>query len=251
MRDVVTSVGSLGQAMAIAKFSDPAPRVSVALSQSSKDASLSTTSADLLAILIDRQENYTGEDITISDANLNDIIADPTVNFSKIHFKSCIIHRLELGRSSSSEETRNYPRFQDCVIDRLDGVVSERDVPPGVFLGSTSVERYSAFTDTNDAVMKSGLPEPVKVLLTMLRKLFLQRGTGRQYSALKRGLPPNSIRYVEPIAALIKSNQFAEDITIDRRTILIPNRTKSAEALSIINGPNISTHELMRAVKEL
>jgi hypothetical protein len=151
----------------------------------------------------------------------------------------------------SAAERKNYPRFQDCMIGILEGAISTDDIPVGILKGTTSVEKFSAFSATNDAVMETDLPNSVKVLLTMLRKLFLQRGSGRQYSALKRGLPISASAFVDPIAALIKSHGFAEDVSLDRRVILIPNRSKSKDAFSIINGPNASNHPLIKGVREM
>ena len=124
-------------------------------------------------------------------------------------------------------------------------------MPSGILTGSTSVETYAAFTATNDAVMNLALADPVKVLLTILRKLFMQRGTGRQYSALRRGLPPTLTNYVEPVINQIKVNDLAKDVYLNRRAILIPNRARTAEALAIINGPNASTHRLIEAVRTM
>jgi hypothetical protein len=159
------------------------------------------------------------------------------------------LRTIELGRSSTEKDSRNFLHFHDCVIDRIEGAASERDVPAGVLTGKTSVENYAAFTATNEAVMRSALPNEVKVLITILRKLFMQRGTGRQYSALRRGLPIGLVKHVDPIIAQIKAEAFAEDVYLDRRTILIPNRSRSADALAIINGPNTSTHPLIERVR--
>ena len=212
---------------------------------------MAKTSADLISILIDQQSDYSGPPISIQDANFDTIIVDPELNFSAITLTRCIIGTVDLGRTSTSMDGRNSVRFHDCMIDQLEGAASAQDVPAGMLTGSTSVETYSAFTATNGAVMKSTLPEPVKVLLTILRKLFMQRGTGRQYGALRRGLPTGLIRYVDSIIAMVKANGFAEDVYVDRRTILIPNRTRSADALAIINGPNTSTDPLITSVRAL
>lgn len=219
--------------------------------QAGQRVDLATTSADLMTILIDNNVGYSGESLSIKDADFGVIVVDPDLNFSDITFTRCIINTVELGRSNAAQDERNSAHFHDCVIDRIEGAVSARDVPAGVLTGSTTVENYAAFTATNDAVMRSSLPSQVKVLLTILRKLFIQSGSGRQYSALRRGLPASLVRYVEPIVACIKAEAFANDVVLDRRPILIPNRSRSADALAIINGPNTSTHPLVERVRNL
>jgi hypothetical protein len=251
LENVSVVLSELGREMAVVHLDDVSAKVSIALSQSGQHPGLSITSVYLMSALIDQQADYKGPPLSVHDANFNTIVVDPELDFSAITLSRCIISTVELGRSSAAKDIQNSLHFHDCVIGRIDGVVSDRDVPTGVLTGSTSVEKYAAFTETNGAVLKSMLPDPVKVLLTVLRKLLMQRGTGRQYSALRRGLPAGLIRYVDPVITQVKIELFAEDVYLDRRNILIPNRSRTADALSIINGPNASTHPLIERVRKM
>ena len=248
LENVIMPLGDLGRNMALSQLQDAEQKVPAALRKSSQSASLAVTTADLLSLLIDLQIDYSGAPLCIQDVHFESIVVDPEVDFSRITLRCCTISTVELGMN---KDRGNAPRFEDCVIDRFEGAVSSQDVPAGVLIGSTSVENYAAYSATNDAVMNTKLPESVKVLLTILRKLFLQRGTGRQYSALRRGLPPQLVRYVDPIIARLKTNGLAADAYLDRRTILIPNRAHSADALAIINGPNTSIHPLIESIRGL
>lgn len=251
LNDLGISLGDLGRSMVIARFSDPSARVAFALSQSNNQPRLGTVSADLITILIDLGSDYVGDVVNITDTNFDHFFVDLELNLSNIHLHRCIINTLEFGRSSVSKDIKNSIRFHDCVIDRLEGAMSLQDIPQGVLNGSTSVEVFSAYPATNDAVIRTNLPDSIKVLITILRKLFMQRGSGRQYSAFKRGLPPNLLSLVDSVTAQVKGRGFASDVYIDRRTLLVPNRTKSAEALSIINGPNTSDSALIKAVRSI
>lgn len=249
LNGVQVALGSLGREMASTSASFTASKICIALSQSSRRLELATTSEDLISILMDWQVGYSGDDLTIAESNFDLIHIDPELDFSRVTFVRCIVGTLEIGRSIVAQNSSRFPRFHDCLIDKLFGATSEKDVPEGVLTGSTSVENYASFTPTNDAVMRSTLPSRVKVLLTILRKLFMQSGSGRQYSALKRGLPTDLVGYVDEIVALIKSEAYAEDVYVDRRTILVPIRSRSNDALAIINGPNTSTHSLIEKVR--
>ena len=249
LENVIVPLGDLGRDMALAVLNDVGPKIWVALSQSGQNPSLAIASADLISMLNELQPSYEGSSISIQDAHFEVIIVDPEVDLSKITLRRCTINSVELSRTSTAKDVDHAPHFEDCVIGRLEGAFSKQDVPAGILTGSTSVEAYAAFSATNDAVMNTKLPDPVKVLLTILRKLFLQRGTGRQYRALRRGLPPRLVRYVDPIIAQLKTSGLAADAYLDRRTILIPNRVRSIDALAIINGPNTSTHPLIESVR--
>lgn len=251
LENVIVPMGDLGKDMAMARVSNADAKASVALGQCGENPRLTTTAADLISILIDWRVSYRGVQINIQDANFDKITVDPELDFSAITLTRCIINTVELDRAPTTTDFGNSLCFESCVIDRMEGAASEKDVPAGLLIGSSSVEVYAAFAATNDAVIQSTLPDPVKVLLTVLRKLFMQRGTGRLYSALRRGIPTKLVKYVDPITAQVKAKGFAEDLSIDRRTILIPNRSRSADALAIINGPNTSTHPLIVSVREL
>lgn len=219
--------------------------------QSSLLPQLSVNTGDLLFTLMDLGLGYDGDYINIEDGHFENIIIDTELDFSKIKFVRCTINSLDLGHFTNFNLKSRILSFVDCVIGRVEGAVSLSDVPSGLFQGSTSVESFSAYAETNDAVMQTNLPDQLKVLLTILRKLFMQRGNGRQYSAFARGLPVSLKKYVIPITDQVKAQGFAQDIYLDRRTILIPNRSRRADAFSIINGPNTSTHALVMKVREI
>ena len=243
------TLGPLAVAMAAHKAEGA--KLSIALAQTNQNAALSVTAADLIAILSERREPYRGESMVIQDAHFDQITIDSELDLSKIEFLECTFARVELGRSSPEVEKRNLPRFRKCIIDRLEGAVSLADVPRGTLDFETSVERFIAFAETNDSVMEADLPLAVRVLIVVLRKLFMQRGSGRQKAALRRGLSPKAAAHVEEIITLICSHDFAEERTLDRRPIVMPNRSKSGQAIGIINGPNTSVHPLMRDARKL
>lgn len=251
LNDIKRSIGPLGSAMAAEFVDNLQSKLSVAIAQAARRATLAVTAADLITIVMERQESYNGEAVVIEKASFDSIVIDAAIDISNITFKECIFSTVELGRGSISEERNNLPQFIDCAIDKMEGVMGPDDLPKGVLAGSSTVEHYVGFAATNDAVMESALSAPVKVLLTILRKLFLQKGSGRQYGALRRGIPPNTARFVDPIVSLIKSSGFAEAVSLDRRLIIVPNRRRSGEALSIINAPNASTHSLLKEVRAL
>lgn len=240
--------------LALQMASDAIPekvKLSVALEQCAHQDGMSITASDIVNILVDRGEDYTSSPITLQKNDFNRMILDPLSNLSKITFQECVFNVIEFSRGDPDQERSCFPLFLNCLIERVEGATSSVDLPPTMQSGENSVENFAAYAGTNDAVISSSLPASVKVFLTVMRKLFMQRGAGRQYGALKRGLPAGLSKYVIPITDLIKSHGYAEDVLLNRRTILIPNRSKSADALRMINGPNSSQDPLLTAVKAL
>lgn len=245
------STAEFGREMATIGLDENATKVSLALQQACNDGKYSLTAGDLISVLNDNKWDYQGPRIEISDANFDRITLDGEVNFSNITLKSCAITSLEINVDSKNNMDENSIALSGCLIGQLEGAFSAGDVPSNMLTGGTVVEKYAAYTATNDAVMQSGLPDSVKVLITILRKLFMQRGTGRRYNALRRGLPPNTTKYVDPIVAQIKTLNFAQDVYLNRHPVLIPNRSRSKDALSIINGPNTSASPLIDFARKL
>ncbi|HET8638508.1 MAG TPA: NACHT domain-containing protein, partial [Acidobacteriaceae bacterium] len=68
LEDVQAPLGPLGREMAGWEVPDLTPKMSVALSQASRSQSLNATSADLISMLIDSQENYRGDQVYIEEA---------------------------------------------------------------------------------------------------------------------------------------------------------------------------------------
>ncbi|MEM9161410.1 MAG: hypothetical protein AAGB46_20375 [Verrucomicrobiota bacterium] len=244
------SLGILGKEMVFWHLGGETGSLQLAIQQSAKDPKYSRLTCDLFSVMNENSISYTGDVLIISDGYFDHLEVDANQDFSNIKFRECLIRKLELGRSDLKHEEKSFPKFKRCVIERVIGAMSASDLPKRLFSG-TSIEDFSEFAATNEAVIKSNLPEPTKVLLTILRKLFIQRGSGRLISALHRGLPQRSTKFVMPIIDALISRGFSEIITLDRRNILLPNRSKAADALSIINAPNMSKEEILSDVKKM
>lgn len=244
-------LGDLAREICLWRLGDSFAKLSVALECASQQENVSTVSSDLMSMMLDSGTSYGGRDIEIRDLHFENLAIDSCIDLGRVTLSSCTISTLTISRSDATTESGRLPKLKDCMIGKLEGALSKHDVPSGILIGTTTVEDFSAYAATNVAVMNSPLPTSVKVLITILRKLFVQSGSGRKYGAFKRGIPQDAVRFVDPICSLIKSRGFAQDVSLNKTLVLIPNRTKSAEALGIINGPNTSENPLIRSVRAL
>ena len=80
------------------------------------------------------------------------------------------------------------PRFKGCFFAEVHGHVSSKDLPPTVFDKECLFGEFPESLETTDAILDLDLPLGVRVLLTMLRKLYQRSGRGRRENALYRGL---------------------------------------------------------------
>lgn len=119
------------------------------------------------------------------------------------------------------------------------------------FETGSQILRVEIFSDTNDAVMSSDLPIGYKVLKTILRKLFIQKGAGRQERAFHRGIGNVSQNLVGSLLQIIREAGFAAPTRLRGSIVWHPNRAFSARAKRIIDSMHILGDEVVLKAVEL
>ena len=184
---------------------------------------------------------FDAQDLKIVDglADVIDLEDHPIVNLS---LQGCMINRLRYEPHGSNI------RLNSCQVLKLEGIANARALP----------ERFEACNidefddrDTNAAIVRSTLRDPVKVLLIIVRKLFLQRGSGRLDSALTRGVDNSLQRYVVPVRDLLVSRGIVYSHVTNGRTIWHGNRMHRSQMLQLRERPMWSDDQLVRDVEAL
>lgn len=111
------------------------------------------------------------------------ILSDHPV-FGATSFRDCVIERLD---ASGVDESSAIPHFQDALIGLLDGVSAMPKWLESRFTGC-EIGRYSTATQTTAGIMQLGIDRESRVALSVLKKVFGQRGSARKEGALSRGL---------------------------------------------------------------
>jgi hypothetical protein len=149
-----------------------------------------------------------------------------------------------------SEESIKYsPCFNSCAFGSVIGVVG-----PAVIGEKFKECQYGEFTEgteTTDKILASGLEPAIRVTLTILKKLFFQSGSGRQLSALYRGLDNTSRKYVDPVVDILCGENFAYWARGRTGDVLIPNRKRAEAVLKIMRNPKGSGDAVIRKVAGL
>ena len=158
-------------------------------------------------------------------------------NVAAIVLESCLIDQIRLDVNVPTDVI-----FRKCMIDRVEGVAASRELP-AMFDNCEIVEFDN--TQTNTAIMRSDLPPSVKVLLTIIRKLFLQRGSGRVEAALYRGLEERYTSHVEPILQHLDSSGIIFSHPSPRGIIWHGNRAERTRMLRILEKPSKSDDMLL------
>ncbi len=164
-----------------------------------------------------------------------------------VHFQDCLFTRLELD---SETDGGILPRFHACFVGTIEGRVSAEDLPPGVFQDCT-FDAFGTAAATTNQVLDLQLPLGVRVLVTVLKKLFERRGRGRRENALYRGLDHRAKRLVPDVLQLLKANRIALPCRRGVDTIWLPDRSGRARAGKIVASPSAKDDPLAVAAAKL
>ena len=202
---------------------------------------------DVLQISIIADKAYTAANCEVNGATCSVLdLSEVKIDLSRITMRECIIGTLRMP----SDETTILPGIVECVIDQVEGRVSAQDLPS--CMKECFIEKYSTGVETTAKIMMvAGLNVPVAVCLTILRKLFLQRGAARKDNALYRGLDGKSQRYVPDVLTALQSEGFAAATKTGENTIWKPVRARTARVRQMLVAPSINTDSLLIKVRAL
>ena len=169
-------------------------------------------------------------------------------DLSGVEFADCYFGSLEteLGMDAS-----RLPRFDGCMFGRINGWTSRGDMPSDRFDDSCIVENFFGSTDTTSSIMELELPLGSRVCVTILKKLYERRGTGRKENALRRGLDHRAGRFVDGVLRVLRSEGLASPYTARGITIWLPDRSSQRRVGRITSAPATSDDAAMRKCGEL
>ncbi|MFE6446946.1 NACHT domain-containing protein [Nocardiopsis dassonvillei] len=154
--------------------------------------------------------------------------------FDRIYFKDSIIHNLDI---SSLDSTSGCPEFRECIIGYLDGASSIPNWLSPKFIEST-VEEFSSSSQTTSGIMSLELSTDTKIALTILKKIYSQRGSGRKESSLSRGLDPAIRGRVPDVISALHAKGWMQRTSSGKENVYVPIKSRRGEALKALENPN-------------
>ncbi|MCS5830741.1 NACHT domain-containing protein [Klebsiella variicola] len=93
-------------------------------------------------------------------------------NLNHLTFKNCFFSLLNIDTQCDSS---SLPIFDGCAILKIRGRASEKDLPLFNFRDGTEIEEFTESAETQSSILSlNGLSKGEKVMLSILRKLFIQ-----------------------------------------------------------------------------
>ncbi len=161
-------------------------------------------------------------------------LGSPTGDLSRLEFSDCLFGRLELEPEA---EVAKLPTFRGCYIQSFEGRVSRRDVPVERFDRDCIIDNFIEAAGTTAAVLTLDLPLGTRVCLTVLKKIYERRGSGRKENALYRGLNQSARNVVPGVLQALKSEGLAVPYRRKTETIWLSGRDRR-RASRLIAAPS-------------
>ena len=243
------TLGQLGIGVASRRLdSERSARLTTALQVSGGRNSVDTLIADLVRICKDRAESIASK-VYVRNVLVDEMeLAGTDADLSNVEFQTCYFRTVKLDLTSIS--VARLPRFRDCFINEIQGPTGENQIPSN-FETDCYIESFSDQPETINAILNLDLPLGTRVLMTILRKLYMQSGRGRRHGALARGLDQRGKQMVPRILAALQQEGFAVVIKRGDREIWLPNRSTRVRASRIIAEPSTCGDPLIAKVVRL
>ena len=206
----------------------------------------STLVADVVRLIIGAgfgiRKNIVVAEVVIPELELGSLGED----ISALQFSDCLFARVELDPAA---DVTKIPVFRGCFIESFEGRLSRTDLPSDRFDDECMVDYFVEAAETTAAVLMLDLPLGTRVCLTVLKKIYERRGSGRKENALYRGLDQRARRLVPGVLQVLKSQRLAVPYRRKGERIWLAGRDRR-RASRMIAAPNaVSDAVLTRCAK--
>lgn len=221
-----------------------AGKFSAALREASDRPDGDVLAVDVFQTMVESNTGYDGEEkIHMRDICINSLDFDVSdVSYNGIIFTQCLFQRINLP---PHVERDCLPKFEGCYIGLLDGRVSEKDLPADVFGDSCEIDEYSETIYTTAGILELGLSIGVRLTLVVLKKLYLQAGSGRKESALYRGLDHRHRRLIPDVLEVLQKHGLARQATGSNEPVWLPVRARSGRVRQLLTSPSEASDQVL------
>ena len=224
-------------------------KLRTALQQAGKDDEQGELCLDLIQISKEMGFGFSGQPFAVRNVLVKDAsFGDLQLDFSSISFRDCLFQRLEIDVSA---EVFQLPKFYSCYVGTLDGRVSQMDLPDGIFDKNCVFDSFGESSQNTAAILALPLSIGTKVLLTVLKKLYLQPGVGRKESALFRGLDHRARALVPDVLDLLVREELAIRSTVGEEPVWLPTRSESLRVRRLVSSPLGSSDHLIKKANSI
>lgn len=201
--------------------------------------------SDLIRVLLNLEKDYTEASVQVEDVFIGYLyLPASSRSWSSISFVDCYFSTIEIDVEVEEE---HLPKFRECFIKTVLGRVSAADLPNHTFEDDCVIESFDDNVATTAAILELSLPLKTKVLLTVLKKLYIQRGSGRKESALLRGLDHRGRALIPEVMELLQRNGLAYKSRGAGGIVWLPVRSQQGRVMKLVSSPTSSDDSLLES----
>lgn len=169
-------------------------------------------------------------------------LQDTDSDFGALTFRDCVVITLDLTEYDGETPL---PHFDRCIIGTVLGAASATALPAGRFTDCT-FEAFDPSSRTTHGILgMPGLRPRQKVLLTVLKKVYMQAGAGRKEEALTRGLPPHFREHVPTAIDHLVASGLLVASRSRARTLYLPVRGQRSRVRGLLESPATSADKVL------
>lgn len=189
-------------------------------------------------------DNLDFKDIYINDGHFS-YLSFEGKEIKRLTISDSYIERVDLTNSKFLDQVQ----IRDCIISTIYGVSSSNSIPDE-FVGC-DIENYETLATTT-LIKKANLSLSQKLLVEMLRKIFLQPGAGRKEAALLRGMGATANKQLsEKILGKLMDEGLVTRHKGDEGYIYKPVRNQTGRIKHIIADLTLSKDPLWQDITNL
>lgn len=250
LTDVESATGHLGIELAsykVEKNGFTENKINAALTEAQRN-NMSYIALDVARLLLEMGFAI-NQEVTLDGLLIPEFELDATIeSVSKLHFRNCYFYWLGLD---PAVDILKIPSFHECFIGELEGRVSQNDLPPNRFDNKCHIAKFAKTAETTAGVLTLDLPLGTKVCLTVLKKLYEQKGSGRRENALYRGLDDRARRLVPGVLQVLLSEGMALPDRSKKNVVWRPSRNHKARVARIIGAPTTGKDSILQRCETL
>lgn len=219
-----------------------AEAASAALQMAVKEQRAPALTGELLRVVLAAGGSVFAPAPSLTDLILPTITIAAGADAGTAALRDCLITRLELEEGYRAD---GVPRFTGCIFQEVDGATAETDLPASQF-EDCSFEAFADSASNTAAILELNLSDGARVLLTVLKKIYTQRGRGRKTNALSRGLNPALRPLVPDVLTRLQSENLILMAKAGNEVIWLPVKASQKRALQMLGAPMSSDDPLLR-----
>jgi hypothetical protein len=246
-KQVIGNTGTSIVSMKLRKTGFSQGHLTAAIKALDKAESAGATRGDLVRLSLDLniplQQHIRVEKLLFDEMEIHAGRDDLTM----VEFVDCYFKELEI---SSQVTSLNCPKFVRCLIQTLEGRISDADLPQYSF-SECVIEEFPAKAGTTAEVLDLQIPQGARVMIAVLKKLFIRSLSGRKENALHRGLDASHQAKVLPVLNLLRGYGLVTESDRPGDPIWLPNKRLRGRVLQILDSPSTSSDPVLAAARKL